>query len=121
MFAGLSMNRFVSAIKNSMQGVVNWIPLRIHVHSRNTQPHFRNRNTETVILPIFGKPVWAVRNVVIFSQGTLQRNNYIFILGLTHGFLEYAKKRYKLFWARGEWFGLIWAEFEKLHLLRRMF
>ena len=32
-------NRFVSATKKSMKYVVNWIPLRIHVLSRNTQPH----------------------------------------------------------------------------------
>jgi len=31
-------NRFVSTTKKSMKCVVNWIPLRIRVRSRNTQP-----------------------------------------------------------------------------------
>ena len=34
-----STNRFVSTTKNSMKCVINWIPLRIRVRSRNTQPH----------------------------------------------------------------------------------
>jgi len=36
----LLTNRFVSTTKNSMKCVVNWIPLRTRVRSRNTQPHF---------------------------------------------------------------------------------
>ena len=35
----LPTNRFVSTTKKSMKYVVNWIPLRIRVRSRNTQPH----------------------------------------------------------------------------------
>jgi len=35
----LPANRFVCTTKNSMKCVVNWIPLRIRVRSRNTQPH----------------------------------------------------------------------------------
>jgi len=35
----LPTNRFVSATKNSMRYVVNWIPLRICAWLRNTQPH----------------------------------------------------------------------------------
>ena len=38
-FTKLLKNRFVSTTKNSMKYVVNWIPLRIRVRSRNTQPH----------------------------------------------------------------------------------
>jgi len=38
-FTKLPTNRFVSTTKNSMKCVVNWIPLRICVRSRNTQPH----------------------------------------------------------------------------------
>jgi len=37
----LLTNRFVSTTKNSMNYVVNWIPLRIRVLSRNTQPHVK--------------------------------------------------------------------------------
>ena len=35
----LPTNRFVSTTKISMKYVVNWIPLRIRVRSRYTQPH----------------------------------------------------------------------------------
>ena len=38
-FTKLPTNRFVSTTKLSMKYVVNWIPLRICVRSRNTQPH----------------------------------------------------------------------------------
>jgi len=34
-------NRFVSTTKLSMKYVVNWIPLRICVRSRNAQPHLK--------------------------------------------------------------------------------
>jgi len=30
---------FVSTVNKSMKCVLNWIPLRIHLRSRNTQPH----------------------------------------------------------------------------------
>ena len=39
MFTVLPTNRFVSTTIFLMKCVVNWIPLRIHVRSRNTQPH----------------------------------------------------------------------------------
>jgi len=35
------MDRFVSITTNSMKCVVNWIPLRIRVRSRNTQRHLQ--------------------------------------------------------------------------------
>ena len=38
-FTVLPTNRFVSTTKTSMKCVVNWIPQRIRVRSRNTQPH----------------------------------------------------------------------------------
>ena len=38
-FTRLPTNRFLSTTKISMKCVVNWIPLRIRVRSRNTQPH----------------------------------------------------------------------------------
>jgi len=38
-FTKLPTSRFVSTTKNSMKCVVNWIPLRIRVCSRNTQFH----------------------------------------------------------------------------------
>jgi len=38
-FTVLPTNRFVCTTKNSMKCVVNWIPLRIRVRSRITQPH----------------------------------------------------------------------------------
>ena len=38
-FTKLLTNRFVSTTKKSMKCDVNWIPLRIRVRSRNTQPH----------------------------------------------------------------------------------
>ena len=34
-------NRFVSTTKKSMKCVVIWIPLKIRVRSRNTQPHLK--------------------------------------------------------------------------------
>jgi len=40
-FPKLPTNRFVSTTKNSMKCVVNCIPLRICVRSRNTQPHLK--------------------------------------------------------------------------------
>ena len=40
-FTKLPTNRFVSITKISMKYVVNWIPLRIRVRSRNTQPHLK--------------------------------------------------------------------------------
>ena len=42
-FPKLPMNRFVSTNKILMKCVVNWIPLRIRVRSRNTQPHLKTR------------------------------------------------------------------------------
>jgi len=38
----LLTNRFASTTKKSMKCVVNWIPLRIRVRSRNTQPTLLN-------------------------------------------------------------------------------
>jgi len=40
-YTKLPTNHFVSTTKNSMKCVVNWIPLRICVRSRNTQPHLK--------------------------------------------------------------------------------
>ena len=40
-FNNLPSNRFVSTTKISMKYVVIWIPLRIRVRSRNTQPHLK--------------------------------------------------------------------------------
>ena len=40
-FTKLPTNRFVSTTKNSMKCVGNWIPLRIRIRSRNTQPHLK--------------------------------------------------------------------------------
>ena len=40
-FTKLLKNCFVSTTKNSMKYVVNWIPLRIRVRSRNTQPYIK--------------------------------------------------------------------------------
>ena len=40
-FTKLPTDRFVSTTKHSMKRVVNWIPLRIRVHSRTTQPHLK--------------------------------------------------------------------------------
>ena len=39
MFTLLPINRFVSTTTNSMKRLVNWIPLKIRVRSRNTPPH----------------------------------------------------------------------------------
>jgi len=41
-FTNLPTNRFVCTTKISMKCVVNWIPLRIRVRSRNTQPHLKS-------------------------------------------------------------------------------
>ena len=40
-FTALPSNRFISTTKNLMKCVVNWIPLRICVRSRFTQPQLR--------------------------------------------------------------------------------
>jgi len=40
-FTVLSMNHFDSTTQKSMKYVVNWIPLRISVRSKNTQPHLK--------------------------------------------------------------------------------
>jgi len=40
-FTKLPTNCFVSTTKFSMKCVVNWIPLRIRVRSRNTQPYLK--------------------------------------------------------------------------------
>jgi len=40
-FTKLPTNRFISTTKISMKYVVDWIPLRIRVRSRNTQPHLK--------------------------------------------------------------------------------
>ena len=41
-FTLLQTNRFVSTKTNLMKCLVNWIPMRIYVPSRNTQPHLRS-------------------------------------------------------------------------------
>jgi len=40
-FTNLLTNRFVSTTKKSMKCIIKWIPLRIRVRSRNTQPHLK--------------------------------------------------------------------------------
>ena len=40
-FTLLPTNCFVSTTTNSMKCIVNWIPLRIRVRLRNTQPHLK--------------------------------------------------------------------------------
>ena len=40
-------NSFVSTTKTSIKWVVNWIPLRIRVRSRNTQPQFDVDNVKS--------------------------------------------------------------------------
>jgi len=47
-FKELRTNRFVCTTKKLMKCVVNWIPLRIRVHSRNTQPQLKRQGA-----PIF--------------------------------------------------------------------
>jgi len=42
-FKKLPTNSFVCTTKKSMKCVVSWIPLRIRVRSRNTQPHLKER------------------------------------------------------------------------------
>jgi len=51
----LPTNRFVSTTKNSMKYVVNWIPLRIRVRSRNTHPTLIGKATFGKFL--FGKVI----------------------------------------------------------------
>jgi len=58
-FTVLPTNRFVSTTKNSMKYVVNWVPLRIRVRSRNTQSHLdywfypRSSNLRSCLLSYF--------------------------------------------------------------------
>ena len=47
----LLTNRFVSTTKIWMKYVVNWIPLRIRVRSKNTQPHL-TPPTQCYLFPI---------------------------------------------------------------------
>ena len=49
-FTKLPTNRSVSTTKKSMKRIVNWIPLRIRVRSRNTQPHFNQNNVPSLSL-----------------------------------------------------------------------
>ena len=44
-FPLLLTNRFVSTTTNSIKCLVNWIPLRICVLSRNTKPHLKSDKT----------------------------------------------------------------------------
>ena len=53
----LPTNRFVSTTKISMKCVVNWIPLRIRVRSRNTQPHLNKYYSK-----IAGRPFSFFKN-----------------------------------------------------------
>jgi len=48
-FTKLQTNRFVSTTKIPMKYVVNWIPLRICVRSRNTQPHLKRPEHEQTL------------------------------------------------------------------------
>jgi len=41
-FTFLLTNRFISTTTNSMKCLVNWIPLRIYVRSKNNQPHLKD-------------------------------------------------------------------------------
>jgi len=66
----LPTNRFVSTTKKSMKYVVNWIPLRICVRSRNTQPHLNFR----IVLKFYcnvkpvTRPFFEVENRMIFPK-----------------------------------------------------
>ena len=44
---------FASTTKKSMKCVVNWIPLRIRVRSRNTQPHLKAFSYGAILQLIF--------------------------------------------------------------------
>jgi len=52
-FTNLPTNRSVSTTKISMKCVVNWIPLRIRVRSRNTQPQLNNKKNILTHVNIF--------------------------------------------------------------------
>jgi len=57
-FTELPTNRFVYTTKKSMKCVVNCIPLRIRVRSRNTQPHLNQKH------PIIKLAISKTRGVV---------------------------------------------------------
>jgi len=42
-------NRFVSTTKKSLKCVVNWIPPRIRVRSKNIQPHLKHRPASSIL------------------------------------------------------------------------
>ena len=81
-FTKLPTNRCVSTTKLSVKYVENWIPLRIRIRSRNTQPHlnFQERSTwrswfttplnippVSVLTPVAG-PIFETKNRAIFLE-----------------------------------------------------
>jgi len=60
-------DHFVSTTKNSMRCVVNWIPLRIRVRSRNTQPHL-NFETNIKLHCLYYLCVLIFLNCIIMFQ-----------------------------------------------------
>ena len=63
------VNRNSSTTKISMKCIVNWIPLRIRVRSRNTQPHLKSQES----VPGRCRPsLWP--NIMIFIKPS--RNNH---------------------------------------------
>jgi len=87
-FTVLPTNRLVSTTKKSIKCVVNWIPLRIRVLSRNTQPHlkaglgfFRNKSANSVESSFQGissnsfKIVHSNSNVIVTWQTCGQRRH----------------------------------------------
>jgi len=95
-FTILLTNRFVCTTKMSMKFVLNWIPLRIRVRSRNSQPHRKAHSTprfvklqskeDTLDLPLKFPDYWGVRKRVSSFQnlydfwGRKRTNQFLILL-----------------------------------------
>ena len=71
-FTQLPTNRSVCTTNISMKCVVNWIPLRIRVRSRNTQPYLKCILQAVLIAPFF---VWWVSSSqrIYYTSPILER------------------------------------------------
>jgi len=89
-FSKLPTNRFGSSTKISMKCIVNWIPLRIRVRSRNTQAHLKSMvhyvsafEPGASGLPYYCTPPVTAPDEVstraVWWQNTKQKNEKIYI------------------------------------------
>jgi len=91
-FSKRPTNLFVSTTKKSMKCVLYWIPLRIRVRSRNTQPHL-NRTASTAWFLVCNaatqlatqlpqRHIQVVRSNTVVQQIFANIYNFMFFFGL---------------------------------------